>query len=238
MKGKLKVIGLALFAALAVTALAVSSASAVKTAKFTASQYPAIISGSQEGPPTTGVNYFESTPGSKIECHVAEYEATLSAESSELTVTPHYATCGNTIDLNGCHFAFTAGTTTTETDVHGTAAVKCPGPIKQITITASGVCEIHIPEQTGINGITYTNEAGFITVDINSTNITAIETDTPIPSICPFTNHTTHVTNAKFVSSVKVSTFKHKGTKTTAAGETTPGTVDYTEGTAITGHVK
>jgi hypothetical protein len=255
MRGNLRALGLALLAAFAMSAVIASATQATPNTQFTTSEYNSVIYGAQEGTPPDGTNFLETTPGRKTECHVAEYEATLTAATSALTVTPHYAGCvasgvSTNVDLNGCHYKFAPGTAVDTTTVTGGKVdIICPAG-KDIKVTIGpGICEIHVPAQTGltnttagVSGVTYTNEgvgaASFVTIDVNVNNLTYTETDTPSSFLCPFTAHTTHASTGVFRSEVKVSAFKDSGNDLTAAGQTTPGTTIYTRGDPIAGHVK
>jgi hypothetical protein len=237
------------------SAVVSSAAQAIPNTNFTTTEFPSVLYGTQEGEPTKGLNYIETTSGRRTECHIAEYEATMDAAAQSITVTPHLAQCSSsgvstTTDLNGCHFKFYAGTKVSTTEVAGGKAdIVCPVG-KSITVTVGpGICETHIPPQTGLtntetgkSGITYTNEgsesSASITIDINVNNLTYTETDTPSSFLCPFTSHTTHGTNGRWASSVLLAGYRHLGTELTGAGSTTPGTTIYKRGSGIGGHVK
>lgn len=247
MRGNLKALGLALLAAFAMSAVAASAAHGT-TAKFTAAEYPAVATGAQEGQPTNSDNYFEATPNRKTECHVATYEATLAAASTELTVTPHYTQCSSsildvTVDLNGCHFTFKTGAIHSTTEVTGTATVNCAEG-KEITITAGGAptCIIHIPgdntvpgspKNVNLTGVTFTNIAnGDVTVDVDITNqIHYTDTDTQ-PILCPFMGESTNA-NGSFRSTVLVEGFKE-----TKHGTNSTGNTSYEHGAAVNIDVK
>src|SRR6187397_3604907 len=84
MTRKFKTLGVALFAVLALTAVAASAASA---ASYTASSYPTAGTGES----AVGNDVF-TTEGGTVECK-SHYVATLSAASTDLTVTPTYTNC-------------------------------------------------------------------------------------------------------------------------------------------------
>ena len=239
MRVNLKALGLALVAALAMSAVVASAAQAVN-AKFTAPAYPTVTKGNQYGT----VNYFEATPGEKIECTKAEYQATLGEAKNTLTVTPHYSECaGRVIHLNGCHFDFeTAGTTNGAGETPGTADVICPKGTT-ITITGNfGICEIHVQgsadgKNQNLKGITFTNTAnGDVTVNVDITKqIHYTDTDT---AFCPFTANTTG-TEGSFVSKVLMAGFVDEGSEphpTTNTGSHP--TVTYKTGAVRDIHVK
>jgi len=93
MKRKIKVLGPALVAALAMSVVAAGTAGAEGQASFTADAFPAVVTGHEEGP--TGSNYFQVTgpAGPVIHCEDVTYEGTLNEKSTSLTVTPHYTNC-------------------------------------------------------------------------------------------------------------------------------------------------
>jgi hypothetical protein len=238
MRVNLGTLGLAFLAMIATSAVVASTAQA--TPQFTADQYPYVVTGKQEG----ATNYFESTPGFKVECADAIYEATATDATASLTVTPHYSGCvatqgglepTATFHLNGCHYSLTAPTAITEEDVNGQAAIKCPEG-KRITITVV-TCQIHLKEQSlgGASGeVTYTNKAAggetpkpYVTVDLDITEkIHYEETD---GFLCPFSGNNTG-TNGSLVSSVLVKGYEDLGSH---AHPTTAERVQYTEGEEI-----
>jgi hypothetical protein len=247
MRGNLKALGLALLAAFAMSAVVVSSAQALTTGKFTAAGFPAVATGAQEG--VVGTNFFESTPGRKIECTTAKYESTLTEASSTITVTPHYAGCTTeiggskvnaTVTLNGCDFTFHAETVTTSTDVHGSVSVHCPKG-GSITVTA-GTCVIHITGETdnenaNLKKVTYTNvdaAADYVTVDAEIEGIKTHETD---GFLCPFEGDSTPI-NGKFFSKVKVDGFNDTGNSLHSTDTASNHVTQYTHSKAQNIHVK
>ena len=238
MRVNLKALGLALVAALAMSAVAASAVHAV--GDFTAASYPAVAKGSQEGKHGEGKNYFEITNKveERVECETATYQATQSAETTVLTVTPHYAGCTKngtsvSIALNGCYFKFETTGTDAKGNTTGTADVVCPVSTGAITIRgAFGICEVHVPGEVhsatsghnqNLAGVTFTNVAnGDVTVDVDITGkVQYIETDT---SFCPFGSESNGVTqsNGNFVSSVLMQGYVDKGGLTEGStGKTT-----------------
>lgn len=226
MRSNFKALALALVAAFAMSAVAVSAAQANTAANFTTVNglYPSVITGEQKanaGQTLAESNYFEGTPGQKVHCPTAKYEGTLKGKEPTLTVTPHYgATSGGCkatgaltvnaeVHLNGCHYLFNAGTfTTAPQHADGTAQVICPAG-KQITITIGGICEVDVGPQTISSGITYTNLAnGHVTIDVNAP-IKYTDTDSPSAFFCPFAGNSEGV--GKFVSSVTVAGYNDEG---------------------------
>ena len=185
----LKVLGLALVAVFALSAMAASAASADD---FTAESYPVTLTGTHD--PETPADKFTTTGGS-VECPNATYHATASGATTALTVTPEFNSPNDTckafgllptiIDMNGCTFTFNvnAGTTTGTVDIH-----ECTNPATGIAVTVNDntagtmttKCTVHVEEQTGINGVTYKNVgAGAtreVTIEINSNNVKYTET--------------------------------------------------------------
>ncbi len=233
MRGNLKALGLALLAAFAMSAVMASAAQATP-AQFTADAYPAVGTGKEVA---GTVNKLESTAGTSISCGNVIYEATQGEASTELTVTPHYTSCetnsgiGVTVDLNGCHYKFTAGTKAAHGST-GSVHIICPTGT-EITVTAAG-CTIHVPPQT-LNGVTYTNEVnGDVKVDVNINTLTTTETDHSA-FLCFFGATEIHVTNGLFQSTVLFECFKdlgnHSGT-TDNPGTNHDTKTTYTEGAA------
>jgi len=151
MTRKLKTLSVALFAALALTAVMASAA--VADGEYTAAEYSTTGTAESE----IGNDVFE-TEGGTVECK-SHFAATLSAPSSHLTVTPTYTPCKAfgfahaTVTMEECDYTFetpTVGTTHAGPPVSHTwtihVKVKCPAG-KEIKVVA-GNCEIRIPEQT------------------------------------------------------------------------------------------
>ncbi len=168
---KLKFLGLTLVAALSISSVAASTASAdVLTTEAT----PTTLTGAQEGTDVQGV------AGGPIKCTTIKYTGTLSSGiSSSFTLAPTYSGCtfvglSATINMNGCVEKYNinpaAGNTT------GTTDIVCPAG-KEITITAPSVgtpkCIIHYPPQTGLAPLSYVNVGSTTTREITATlNIT------------------------------------------------------------------
>jgi hypothetical protein len=247
MRGKLKTLELTLLAAFAASAVMASAAQALSQGQFTSvgDVYPTVITGNQEG-----TENFYQTRSDKFSCTTAEYESTLSTKGKIITVTPHYAGCtnsggaGSTYTLNGCHFTFEAQTYTGAGDetTHGTAGIKCP-PGQSITITGpGGICIVHIPEQTSLTTVTFTNKpAGgvtpdpWVTVDVNIHNTTYDETDNSF--FCPFSGDF-HGSDGKLVAKIVLKGYNDTGNEVTGAGSTTPGVTHYLHNASRGIHVK
>jgi hypothetical protein len=152
---KLKLLGLAAVAALALSSFTASVASADV---LTVESLPTTLTGAQEGLDVLKVHAGETR------CTTVKYQGTVATSpTTTITVTPTFSGCTFTglagaIDMNGCDYLFhinsAAGTTT------GTTDIVCPAG-QEITITAPAVgtkkCIVHIPPQTGLGSVTYTN---------------------------------------------------------------------------------
>jgi hypothetical protein len=167
----LKALGLALFAVLALGALAASSASAVDT--FTSTGASETVSGTS----TNGV--FKITNGAgealvSVECTTATFDGTVTKGTAHanftatytgtLNTTPHSTHCSSSlgemqVTMEGCTYDVTG--TTTGTDAGGTDAtvsLTCPvGKVVVIHFPEFGIT-FTIHEQTPTSGgFTYTN---------------------------------------------------------------------------------
>ncbi len=112
-----------------------------------------------------------------LTCTAVDYKGTLSGASvTTIQLTPIYTGCRlsglmTLVSLNGCEFLFhipaAAGVTT------GTTDIVCPGA-NEITITSpnpvlgQAKCIIHIPPQTGLGVVTYSNLGAGMTREIKA----------------------------------------------------------------------
>jgi hypothetical protein len=158
MKRNLKALGLAMVAALALSAVAVSGAQAVENHHLTVQTAPAIITAEDHVN-----NRFVITGGEhEVECTTAKYKGTVpDATSTEVTVTPEYSGCkvdppfgpSATVDVNHCAYILTGDT---NANGHAPVHVECSGePQSEITITYSlfgSSCVVHVPAQTPTGG--------------------------------------------------------------------------------------
>jgi len=170
MNRKIKALGLALMASLALTAILASAASAAGT--FTSSSTHTILSGTQTGK-------LGFTPGSGMgttDCTTVTFSGTSSATSeTDWTIKPTYSGCidsfGRTVDIDneGLTYTFTANT-----NAGGTSDLHISGGMKE-TVTSGGsvVCTVTISVTQTANGITYKNLGGTsgVEVRINTTNM-------------------------------------------------------------------
>jgi len=202
----LKILGVALAAAFALSAVAASAALAVEEQAFLTSDGPVTLTGTETGGGAnnrlTAFGTFTECPGTTYTGH--KYNVTphefLEAHSTTVTITPNYVNCVSsalklktTVDMNGCDYVFHLGKTTSPSDVAPiTATVVCPAG-KHIEVTIPGIaCTITITENAaGYAGLSVTDTtqgAGKNDVDITGT-INTIEADSNAG--CPVPNATT-----------------------------------------------
>ncbi len=185
MSHKLKALGLAMVAVLAMSAVVASAASAA-AGIFTSEKSPVTLTRSQEGTNEWSIG----TGARKVSCATASAQGTASNGATSLTLTPTYTGCtstgglGMTVTVNGCDFVLhpTTGTATSGTE---TMDVVCPVG-KEITfdvygngehIPANIKCEYHIKAQTGVAAGTYKDIGAGTTQEITETlNVTGVHT--------------------------------------------------------------
>jgi hypothetical protein len=165
MNRKIKALGLALVAALALTAVMASVASA----QFTSNKEHTIISGSQK----TGTNdVFTAGEGfGGVTCENATFSGTgTDTDDPDQTITPSYSNCkdsfGRTVHLDNNSLSYTF---TNNTSADGTSNVHVSGGMT-LTVTSSGsvVCTIVIEAPQTTNGITYNNLGGTSGVEVTT----------------------------------------------------------------------
>jgi hypothetical protein len=152
----LKVLGLALVAMFAMSAVAATVASADD---LTAESYPTTLTGKPD-PTATKPDIFVTTAGN-ISCTEPAYHATLEAAATSVTATATYAGCTAfglpaQIDMEGCSYVFTimGGTSTV-----GDADLSCPAG-KEVIITQKPTdkCIVRVKAQSDLTGtVTYSN---------------------------------------------------------------------------------
>jgi hypothetical protein len=169
MTRKIKTLGVALVAVFALTVVMASAASA---ASFTASTYPTTATGES----AIGNDVF-TTEGGTVECK-AHFVGTLTAASSDLTVTPTYTNCKAfgfvEATVTGCKYTFTAvSTTSANVDVVSPCTIK------------AGNCHVTVKNQGPRSSVAITNNAaGDVSVQAN---VTAIEYNVVEDGfLCPF----------------------------------------------------
>jgi hypothetical protein len=197
MSFKLKALGLALLASLAVGAVSVISATAnpgEKQGHFTSDAAGpwTHITGVQEGSPQEN-GYIDHVGGfTTITCTAINYTASVSTSTAtEITVTPDYTGCETEggsgfvhFDMNGCALLLTIFEKPETKDQ--TMHLECPAG-KEMTLTNTGPfgvkCTIHIPPQTPTTGgVVYTtttsaNKKHTLTLDITAIGITSTRTE-------------------------------------------------------------
>lgn len=216
MSRNLKVLGLTLVAALAMSAVVASAASATAF-NFKAEKVPTLLTGKQHA----GNDVFVTDAG-KVECNEATYVGEQkTTPTTEVTVTPTYTGCtafgfvNVPIDVNGCSYKFTAKTIEAG-NFEGEVDILCPAG-KSIEVTAPG-CTVTVGAQNNLKKITYTNlGAGAtreVTVDVAATGIKYEEHNKGIFPTCaantvPKANGT--YTGAGLVTGENPTTKAHQG---------------------------
>jgi hypothetical protein len=164
---RLNVALLAIAAALVVSAVASSAASA---GTFKAESYPATITGTQ----TTSV-VFSGVVG-KWSCKTVSMQGTLTEASSSLNLAPSYGECSwagvaATTNMEGCTYNFTAGNTIegSESKIEATMDIKCPAGKEVKLVLNGGTCTIFIPEQTALKSATFENTPAATPDDVDLT---------------------------------------------------------------------
>ena len=168
----LKILSLALMAALAMSAMVASAAQGSVEPKLTsATTYPLTLHGEQLA---TGNSFTAPLgTGTGIVCSKGTFDglATLNGPALAAEFTPTYEGCKSenglfvTVTHNGCKFKF-YDLTTSSAHYKATTDLICP-PEKQIEVHVylfSGhtfpVCTLDMAEQKGLPGATVTNQAG------------------------------------------------------------------------------
>ncbi len=167
MIGKFKRLSVALLAVIALSAVSVSSASAIN---YTASTYP--VTGTAES--GLGNDTFTTEAGN-IECQ-SEYSGSMAAAQPTLTVNATYTKCqafgflSASVTMGTCAFEFTEPTKTAADTFSAEAHLRCSG--EPITVTA-GTCKVTIEEQSPPGSVTAIDdtEGGDVTVQANYTGI-------------------------------------------------------------------
>jgi hypothetical protein len=163
MNRKLKALGLALVAVLAMGALSASAASAENFHSESATD--TVLKGSQVGTDVFTVN------AGTVKCNEATYAGTQSgATATTVKVTPTYSECtafgfvSTAIDVNGCTYEFSSD--------NSNVVIGCA--TNPITVTAFN-CWVTVGSQTTNGGITYTNTGAGASRDVDVTvNISGI----------------------------------------------------------------
>jgi hypothetical protein len=158
-----KMLGLAVVAALALSA---STASFASAKAFQSTTYPVNVKGEKTG---ISDHFFGIGPTATIACKTVVYTAgPFSEAKEEIEVTPTYNNCsasgglGAVVAMEGCKYRLNANTTKVN--------LVCPGTSKMRLVMTNGTteCEVQIASQNGLSKIEYMNNAGppkTITVD-------------------------------------------------------------------------
>ncbi len=161
---KRKLITLSL-AAMAIAIVSVVSASAASAAPlFHAESEPVTFKG------TSSDNTFVTDAG-EVACETSSFSGVNTAKTSTTaTLTPVYSGCkafgfiGATVEPNGCSYVFHL--VEGSSPPTATVDIECPSG-KEITITAA-TCTVHVPPQTGLSHVVFTNEGAKATRDIKA----------------------------------------------------------------------
>jgi len=188
MAARLRLFGLAMGAILAIGVVIASMASADQLESETG---PVRLTAAQEHfflPPEQGGFTIATDTfligGGLLECSSTTYSGTkASAEpTSTFTMTPSYGACkygvATSLESNGCSYLFHINNSGLP-PTGGTVDIVCPAG-KEMTFTsipAQPRCVFHIPPQTGLNGVTYSN------IGSGSTREITVRVETPVNSL-------------------------------------------------------
>jgi hypothetical protein len=178
----LKFLGLAL---IAMSAVGVSMAWA--DPEFHSEKEKTTWTGKQDGE-----DIFTTDAGT-VECFLSKYHGTQPKSTTKtMTVMAEYACLDSIIHMNGCEYRFHVEKVE-EGKYEGSYDISCTGS-NEITITMEKLstvkCTIHIPPQSGLKTVTFTNAGGGgptqeITTEINTTSITYSQTEGTGLGRCP-----------------------------------------------------
>jgi hypothetical protein len=192
MTRNLKMLGLALVAAFAMSGVAASAVQA-ESFWFTSDGTPTTLTGSQIGEDVIGFDFGELT------CETVTYSGSITGTTSTTaTLTPTYGGCEVSgipavVHMNGCdylvHTHTKIGTSyTVTTDIVCPTTTSPPHLIHEITVTAIAPggtlkCTFHIPDQAISTGVTLTkatkaNGKTDLTIAVNVSSIGYNETTT------------------------------------------------------------
>jgi hypothetical protein len=183
----LKALGLTLFAALAISAVMASAASAVPF-KVKSSLTKPVITSSADGKISLGFNL------GKLSCTIDNevgVDGEEEGEEVELLLTPTYEECSLAgvpakIDTNGCEEEFDPVDKDANGNFEGEVEIICP--TKSMEITAEG-CTITIPAQKKLLTMTFQNKgtgnSRELTVERNITKLTYTEDPVGATPSCP-----------------------------------------------------
>jgi hypothetical protein len=159
MTRKIKALGLALIATLAIGSVAVSAAQAAPGelhSEVAAGKTTAILTAQNLG---LGAHKF-TIKGYSLDCQSAIAEGKVQKTTTDATITPQYTNCKYSngsvpkFKMNGCKYTFTGvANFTANVDIVGCTAGK------SIEIVES-FCTVTIPEQKELSHVVFTNTAG------------------------------------------------------------------------------
>jgi hypothetical protein len=159
MTRNIKVLGLALVALLAMSALA-STASAQFESEAESTNLTVSFSSMQKIAPSEG--------GVAFECNTIKTTGTQTGKANTtITISPSFSNCENfvgastTVTMNGCKFVFHAakGSTT------GTMDIECETS-KVIELEAGNICRYTIGTQTGLSSVNFKNTGSGTTREV------------------------------------------------------------------------
>ncbi len=195
----IKILGITVVAAMALSAVVASAAMAVP--QFTASTYPAQVTGTS----AVGAEKFK-TDGGTIECKGHFLSASLGAANSTLTVTPKYSECtafgglNATFNTEGCTYVFHATELVSAGVYKHHVDIVCPAG-QSVKFVAS-TCKAEIKSQTGLTTVKTTNSGTSVVVNPEVTKIAYTVTEDGF--LCPFTG-TGSTNNGEYTGAVTVS---------------------------------
>jgi hypothetical protein len=155
---RIKTLGLALVAVLAMSAVVASAASAAQFAS------EGNVNAKVEA--TQSTTHVFSVEGNNVSCTTANFATSgeIASPASSVTVHPVYSGCtafgfvGSTVTTTGCDYVLSAPGTVESGKVAGNLNVTCEAG-KNIVIVA-GTCEVTVPAQSFTSGLTFENVAG------------------------------------------------------------------------------
>lgn len=130
--------------------------SAAGASNFEALEYPAAVTGTQEG------TFVFKTEAGSLECPEGTFSGTLSEASSTLSLLPTFAKCKAfgfleaTVTPEGCVFVLHAGAETSLYNFSGTTDISC-GEGKSIKVTTA-TCTAAIGSQSGLSSVSYVDQ--------------------------------------------------------------------------------
>ena len=147
---RLKALGLALAAVLA---MSIGGASLASAAELHSESAPVVITGTQEGAGAYDVQF------GQVACTTVDLDATTPAGATTdttITLVPFSGGCtfggvATTVDTNGCHFMFHIASATS-----ATVTIECP-PGQELTLTGGNKCTLHVAGGQDVGTVTLAN---------------------------------------------------------------------------------